>query len=284
MPIDYAKLKGLVFSDIEHRFSSHDAILDALGIGCGHDPTEAPGRRTLCRESPQAPPALAVVIGAAASRRQCPLTGVDWSRSMHSEQGLVLHRPLPAAGTMIARARVTEILDEGDGRDALLYAERVIHDGTGGARLCTLTSTMVLREQGGFGGPRYRPPPPLPLPDRAPDLRLDLPAPPASPLSDRAFANCDTRSARPPAAACFQQLALPELTTYAVAGRAVLRTCCDDEPTRLESLHARFTAPVFPGETISTEIWRDGPRICFRCRVTDRNSLVLDNGLAVVAD
>jgi acyl dehydratase len=44
----------------------------------------------------------------------------------------------------------------------------------------------------------------------------------------------------------------------------------------------RFSAPVYPGETIRTEIWRDGIVVSFRARVIERDVVVLNNGRAKI--
>jgi len=68
-----------------------------------------------------------------------------------------------------------------------------------------------------------------------------------------------------------------------VAGRALVKACCGGDPARLKSLQVRFSSPVFPGETIRTEMWPEGDRVSFRARVVERNVVVLNNGLATVA-
>jgi acyl dehydratase len=47
-------------------------------------------------------------------------------------------------------------------------------------------------------------------------------------------------------------------------------------------MSGRFSAPVFPGETVRTEFWRDGRVISFRARVLERDAVVIDNGRAQV--
>jgi acyl dehydratase len=83
-------------------------------------------------------------------------------------------------------------------------------------------------------------------------------------------------------AAGFERPILHGLCTFGVAGRAILAACCGNDPARLKEIHVRFSAPVFPGEMISTEIWRDGPTISFRARVEPRDVVVLNNGRAIV--
>ena len=62
----------------------------------------------------------------------------------------------------------------------------------------------------------------------------------------------------------------------------MLKTVAAYDPARFKSMRLRFTAPVFPGETIRTEMWIDGPRVSFRARVVEREAVVLDNGLAEI--
>ena len=59
-----------------------------------------------------------------------------------------------------------------------------------------------------------------------------------------------------------------------------MKVCCGYEPGRLKSLRLRFSAPVYPGETLRTEIWRDGDEVSFRARVVERDVVVLNNGRA----
>ena len=70
------------------------------------------------------------------------------------------------------------------------------------------------------------------------------------------------------------------MASFGVAAHAVLRTCADYQPERLAAIEARFARPVFPGETIRTEMWRDGSDVAFRCRTVERGEIAIDNGLA----
>lgn len=82
----------------------------------------------------------------------------------------------------------------------------------------------------------------------------------------------------------FPRPILHGLATYGVVGRVILQTCCGWEPARLKYLRVRFTSPFFPGENLRTEIWRDCSAVSFRCVSIERNVVVLNNGLAEVAE
>jgi acyl dehydratase len=81
-------------------------------------------------------------------------------------------------------------------------------------------------------------------------------------------------------AAGFPRPILHGLATFGVAGHALLKSICDYDPVRLANIAARYSAPVFPGETIRTEIWRDGNVISFRARVAERDVIAINNGRA----
>ena len=62
-----------------------------------------------------------------------------------------------------------------------------------------------------------------------------------------------------------------------VVCHALLRGLATYGATALCHIELRFAAPVYPGETIRTEIWQDGS---FRARVLERDKLVIDHGRA----
>ena len=68
-----------------------------------------------------------------------------------------------------------------------------------------------------------------------------------------------------------------------MAGHAIVKSCCDYDPTRLKSIGLRFSGPVFPGETLRTEIWQQGSRVQFRARSVERDVVVLSHGIAEIA-
>ncbi|MDT3684847.1 MAG: MaoC/PaaZ C-terminal domain-containing protein [Pseudorhodoplanes sp.] len=59
-------------------------------------------------------------------------------------------------------------------------------------------------------------------------------------------------------AAGFDRPVLHGLASFGIAEHALLKTICDYEPERIAAMAERSSAPVYPGETIRTEIRRDG--------------------------
>lgn len=291
MAIDYQKLKHWQFPDLEHRYTSKDTILYALGLGCGSDPMDLDDLRYVYEDGLLALPSMAVVLGYPGFWLKDPNTGVDWRKVLHGEQGLVIHKPLPASGTVIGKSRVVEIVDKGPGKGALLFSERDVIDKSSGDLLCTLSATTFIRGEGGFGGPATLQGQPLPephkLPERAPDAVLALPTLPQAALIYRLSGDDNPLHADPrvAAAAGFDRPILHGLCSFGVTVRALVRLCSGNDPAQLRMVQGRFSAPVFPGETISTEIWQQGNGVSFRARVIERDAVVLNNGRAeIVSD
>lgn len=291
MAIDYEKLKARVFEPVVQSYSTRDTILYALGLGVGASPLDAGDLRFTFEEAEgfAALPFMAVVLGTPGFWVREPDSGITWQKVLHGEQGMELHGPVPAEGTVVAKNRVAEIIDKGDDKGALLYIEREITDQATGAPIATLTSTTFARADGGFGGPTGPVKPVHTLPGRAPDAVAETPVLPQAALIYRLSGDPNPLHASPEvaAAAGFKAPILHGLCSYGVAGVAVLREMCGSDPSRLKSFGLRFSAPVYPGETIVTEMWRDpsedgGDMVSFRARVGER--VVLNNGYARIVE
>ncbi|SEK16247.1 MULTISPECIES: MaoC/PaaZ C-terminal domain-containing protein [unclassified Variovorax] len=288
--IDPARLKAWAFADISHSYTADDSMRYALALGLGRDPTDAAQLKFVddtATGMPLALPTLAVVLGFPGSWMQDPATGIDFAQIVHGEEKVVWHRPLPAAGTVVARHRVTRIVDKGPGRGATVTYDKELFDAASGQALATVTHTTFARGNGGFATEAApgdaAPEAPAPVPQRAPDIVVDIPTLPQQALlyrlcADRNPLHSDPGTAR---AAGFERPILHGLCTWGMAGHAVLAHACGNEPARLRSLFARFSAPVFPGETLRIEMHREGPHdLHFRARVPARDRTVLDHGHA----
>ena len=287
MAIDYDTLLNWPFPDVEQTYTEKDSILYALGVGLGNDPLDA-GQLRYVFEEPEliALPTMAAVLGTPGFWLRETSTGVTWETLLHGEQGIELHRPLPPAASVVAKTRVTDILGKGEGRGALIYTERHVRDRDTGESLATLTSTTVARSDGGFGGISVTQPRPHPLPDRPADKVCDLTSVPQAALIYRLSGDPNPLHASPEVArsAGFDAPILHGLCTLGIAGHAVLKSCLDYEAQRFHSMQLRFSAPVYPGETIRTEMWLEGNNISFRAIATERNIVVLNNGCISTRD
>ncbi|MBE0620901.1 MAG: MaoC family dehydratase N-terminal domain-containing protein [Burkholderiales bacterium] len=284
MPIDYDKIKNWPFPDIEQTYTEKDSILYALGVGYGHDPMDEAQLQFVYEQGLKAAPTMPVVLANPGFWVKDPATGIDWVKIVHGEQALRIHQTIPATGTVIGRMRVKAIVDKGKDKGALLIQERSIVDKASGALLATLEHTTFCRGDGGFGKGDAAPPPPPAPPEGKPDVSCDLPTLPQSALIYRLCADRNPLHADPAVAkaAGFPRPILHGLCSYGVAGHAILKTFCGYDPSKLTALSLRFSAPVFPGETIRTEMWNRGETILFRSRVLERDVVVLNNGVATI--
>jgi acyl dehydratase len=286
MAIVYDKLLALKIPDSEQAYTEGDAIFYALSLGLGQDPMSQDELPFVYEKGLKVLPTFPCVVAHPGFWARDLDTGIDWVKGVHGEHRLELHKPLPPKGTLVGHTRILDVVDKGAGKGALIFSERKVRDKPTGEVLATITQTSFARGDGGFGGPQRPTPAPHTLPDRAPDLSCDLPTRPEMALLYRWNADMNPLHVDPAIAkaAGYPRPILHGLATFGVAGHAILKTMCGYNPSRFKSIAGRFSSPVFPGETIRTEMWRDGPIVSFRARLVERDAVVLNNGRAEIAN
>ncbi len=283
MTIDHDRLLALDIPAVEQRYAQNDAILYALAVGLGQDPVDPDELAFVYEKALRVLPTFALTLGYPGFWMRDLDTGVDTTKLLLGEQELVLHRPLAPRGHVVGKTRVTGIVDKGAGKGALVYTERNIVDASTLDRIATVRQTTFCRGDGGFGGPSRPGPAPHPLPERLPDHICDLATRPEAALIYRLASHdpnplhVDPDMAR---AAGFPRPILHGLATFGVACHGLVKMLCAGEPHRLTAMAGRFSAPVFPGETIRTEIWHEGPEVSFRARVVERDVAAISHGRA----
>ena len=284
MPIVYEKLIALKIPDVEHSYGPKDCMLYARGVGLGLDPTDEAQLAFVYEKNLKVLPSMAVVLAHPGFWIKDLDTGIDWVKLVAGEHSLALHRPLKPSGTVLGRTKILDIVDKGPGKGAIVYSERIIDDKASGERIATIVQSAFCRGDGGFGSPPREQRPVHLIPERAPDLSCDLPTRPEMALIYRLSADPNPLHADPATAkaAGFPRPILHGLATFGVCGHAILKALCGYDPTRLTALAGRFSAPMFPGETIRTEIWRDGAVASFRARVLERDVVAINNGRAEI--
>ena len=284
MALSYEKLINWPFTDVVQRYTWRDSIIYALGLGFGCNPTDPDELRFVYEKDLETFPTMAVVLGHPGPWMADPESGIDMVKVLHGEQHLTIHRPLPAEGTVIGRNKVIEVVDKGADKGALISIERQLLDESTGDLYSTQTAVIFARANGGFGGPVTSSPKPHQLPDRPPDATIAMPTTQQMALLYRLSGDYNPLHADPgiAAKAGFPAPILHGLASFGVAARAVLKAFDIKDTAQLKSFGLRFSAPVYPGETISTDLWRDGNNVSFRSRVAARDAVVLNNGHAVI--
>jgi len=287
MALDLDKLLALKIPDTAQSYTYRDALLYAVSLGYGSDPMDAaelPFVYEGAEGGQRVAPSMGVILAHPGYWPRTLDSGLDWVRIVHAEQGLEIHRPLPPQADVVGLSRVVSAIDKGKDKGALITYERRILERGSGEPLCTITQVMMARGDGGFGGPALataaKTATPPAVPERVPDCVCDLATTPQMALVYRLNADWNPLHADPTVArqAGFDRPILHGLATWGVALRAVLRGALGCDTARVASIFGRFSAPVFPGETLRTELWLEPQAVCFRVRLVERDLTVINNG------
>lgn len=281
MTLDCAKLLGWTFEDVRARHTERETMLYALGLGLSQDPIDSRELDFTANRDLKALPTMAAVI--AEPRPWLREVGIDVTTALHASQAMHFDGTLPPAGTIRARFKIERLVDKGPGKGAFIVLMKDIFDDSG-TRLCRLPATIFVRGGGGFGGDPNGLPEAMTMPARTPDLIQDYPINLRTALIYRLSGDYNPLHADPLVArtAGFDGPIVHGFCTFGIAGWLLIKALCGYDPRRLASIEARFSAPLYPGETLRLAIWRGGGVIHFEGRALERGVLVLSSGQATL--
>jgi acyl dehydratase len=292
MPIYYPDILEQKTEPRTFSYSDKDVMLYALGIGMGRDPMDERELPFVYEKDLKVTPTAVTVLAGAAGSRPAQVaqaregqrvSQLNYLMVVHGEQKVELHKPLPAAGSFTAASRTIGAFDKGKDKGAVVVTETVWTDDKG-EKVATLTGSTFARGDGGFGGPADGAPEPHAVPTRKPDISVPMETRPDQALVYRLNGDRNPLHSDPDVAnrAGFPRPILHGLCTYGITCRAVLQEICDYAPERILSHQVRFSAPVFPGDTVTVDLWKDGDVVSFEARVLDRGATVIRNGKTVL--
>ncbi len=271
------------------EWTERDTLLYALGVGCGTKDLAFTTENSHDIDQ-QVLPTYAVIA--------CPAWGAvgevgsfNFGKLLHGSQQIRIHAPLPPSGRLNVSSEVVDIQDKGEGKNAILTFKGTGTDDHGNV-IAESLSTAVIRGEGGFGGqPGERAAAPE-IPDRPADAVVALPTTEDQPLIYRLSGDRNPLHSDPWFAqtlAGFPKPILHGLCTYGVAGRVLVAELGGGDASKIKAVGARFTSPVFPGETLTTSVWRTEPgHAVFRTEAAGPDGsnarLVLEDGTAEYSD
>jgi 3-hydroxyacyl-CoA dehydrogenase/3a,7a,12a-trihydroxy-5b-cholest-24-enoyl-CoA hydratase len=284
MPIDPKQALGAKLEAIESSWNEDKLILYALGVGVGIGDSQTDPKRVLqytYENGLKALPTYGVIPMFSAVGGLFGVPGLSFNPMMllHGEQYTeILEPPLPLSAEIVTEGTVTGVYDKGKG--ALVTVDFITRDKKSKKALIKNVMSAFIRGEGGFGGDAKSPEPGNNPPDRAPDAVVEARTHTTQALLYRLSGDKNPLHVDPMMAKMggFDVPILHGLCTFGYLGRAVLEKYADDEPERFKSIQVRFSKPVFPGETIVSELWKLSPtEIVCKVKVKERNLDVITN-------
>jgi acyl dehydratase len=260
---------------IEVSWTSKDCLLYAVGIGAGTDELAFTTENTN-GVAQLVFPTFPVVIGWGRGSAMGSIGTFNPALLVHGQQSVTMHAPLPVEGTATLQSEITAMYDKGKAAVVVSATTATL----AGSPLYTLTASVFIRGEGGWGGERGPSGPQNVPPERAPDHQVTYVTSPDQALVYRLSGDRNPLHSDPAFAAMggFERPILHGLCTYGFTGRALLHTLCDGDPSRFAHVEGRFTSPVLPGEALTVSMWEvDDGHAYFTTAVGDR--LVIDQGL-----
>jgi acyl dehydratase len=259
------KAVGKKTPELVHEVGWKETALYALG--CGAKLRELDFLYE--KRGPKVLPTYAVVPAFPACTALMTAVGGDVTGIVHGAQKITLHRPFAPEGRLVTVGRVAGIYDMKKLATCIIATET--RDGAG-ALVAETEWQIIFRFDGNFGGERPPKTERVSTPEREPDFRVEEATAPEQALLYRLSGDLNPLHADPEMAESvgFGRPILHGLCTYGYVGRAVLHQACGSDPARLKSLSGQFRRPVWPGDTLVVEGWKEGSRVVLRALCRER--------------
>lgn len=273
-------VKGSEFEPNVFKYTSRDACLYALGIGFGQDPINKNELKFAYEGSQEFSvfPTYSINFGFGFLPNIGEIPGLEFNPMMllHGEQYLELKSPLPTEAEVTNSARVSEVLDKKSGVLLIIDSECVDQNGD---TLAYNQYKIFIRGLGGFGGEREKSQELIELPSRPPDIVEEEKTLPHQALLYRLSGDRNPLHADPELASVggFDRPILHGLCTFGFSAKAIMKHFANYDVSKFRSMQGRFSAHVFPGETLRIKMWQENKKILFQTIVVERNEIVLRN-------
>jgi len=247
-PVDPSAV-GTELPPTVYQYTDREVILYAVGVGA----TEL---EFVYERGLKVIPSFAVIPAFPALMGLMGAVDVNPMMILHGEQAFRVHKAIPIEGKLTTTGKVTGVYDKGKG--ALITIETLTREENGDL-LFTNNFGVFVRGAGGFGGERGPEAGNIP-PDRAPDKTVSMATLPNQAVIYRLSGDRNPLHIDPAFAkmAGYDRPILHGLCTFGHVCRAVLREYCGNDPSRFVAMSARFSGVVYPGDTITTEMWDAG--------------------------
>jgi len=278
MVVDISRMVGRRFAPGAYAWTDRDVLLYHLGIGAGIPPggrelayCYEDGLRVLPTFTTLAPLGTALQLG--------PTLGLNPASVLHGEQDMVVHRPVPVAGTATIDTAVADVWDKDHAVVVVLEAHVAL---SSGEPLATHRAHLVIRGAGGFGGPRGTSEA-VEYPSRNPDHVWRRATRSDQALLFRLSGDRNPLHADPMVARSvgFDRPILHGLCTYGIVCKTVVDELLMGDMVAVSRYRARFVGAVYPGETLRVEAWTRGDQIRLRAFAEERDQMVLTNAVLI---